>query len=667
MLVKGTIIHDRYEIVGRVGAGGMSDVYKAIDHKLNRNVAMKILKREYSKDKNFVAKFRVEAQSAASLIHPNIVNVYDVGEDKGMYYIVMELIEGVTLKTYIRKKGSLSVKEATSIAIQIANGIECAHNNQIVHRDIKPQNIMISREGKVKVTDFGIARAASANTVNANAMGSVHYISPEQANGQYVDEKSDIYSLGITMFEMLTGNVPFDGDSTVAIALMHIKNNVPSVRNYLDNVPISLEKIILKCTQNKASNRYPKISSLISDLKRSLVEPDVDFVNMDEVVDTSATIMITDEDAQKLSDAHSIVQKGDDEDDIDVENARTDKFLTVVGKVLGIIALLMVAIIVTSLALNLIFPSSNGGNGTGIEATKDPNKVEMPNVVGLSKEEAESTLHEQGLGYTYTSDAEFSEDYPRDYVIRQSQDPAAEVDKNSTIELTLSKGPEKINVPEDIVGSKLNQVTAKLDELGLNWEISYEFSGKEIDTIIDTTPAEKAPVNKNDVIKLTVSRGQNSTGEETVTVPNVVGKKQASAQAAISSAGLGVGNVIEVESDKVKKGYVIRQLIKAGSVAPEGTSVGLIVSKGSKKDEKYSGTYTFSKEDLIDEEGKPIEKGAVSVLVNGSAQSIDSKYTNVAKWKGDYKIKVYGEEKGKADIELLIDGKIILEDTVVLK
>ena len=230
MLEKGNFINNRYEIINPVGAGGMSDVYKAKDHKLNRNVAIKVLKSEYSKDKNFVSKFRVEAQSAASLIHPNIVNVYDVGEDDGLYYIVMELIEGITLKKYIEKKGKLSFRETISIAIQIANGIECAHNNQIVHRDIKPQNILISREGKVKVTDFGIARAASANTINGNAMGSVHYISPEQAGGQYVDEKSDIYSLGITMFEMYTGRVPFDGESTVSIALKHIQSNVPSVR-----------------------------------------------------------------------------------------------------------------------------------------------------------------------------------------------------------------------------------------------------------------------------------------------------------------------------------------------------------------------------------------------------------------------------------------------------
>ena len=317
MLAKGNFINNRYEIISRVGAGGMSDVYKAKDHKLNRNVAMKVLKQEYSKDKNFVSKFRVEAQSAASLIHPNIVNVYDVGEDDGLYYIVMELIEGITLKHYIEKKGKLTYRETISIAVQIANGIECAHNNQIVHRDIKPQNIMISREGKVKVTDFGIARAASANTINGNAMGSVHYISPEQAGGKYVDEKSDIYSLGITMFEMLTGTVPFDGESTVTIALKHIQSNVPNVKDFTRDVPVSLEKIVLKCTQNKVEKRYPKISLLIADLKRALSEPDVDFVQLDTSDTGGSTIMITDDEINQIR-----KESGRDRDKIDFEIGR---------------------------------------------------------------------------------------------------------------------------------------------------------------------------------------------------------------------------------------------------------------------------------------------------------------------------------------------------------
>src|SRR5574344_371527 len=217
----------------KIGTGGMSDVYKAKCHKLNRFVAVKVLKQEFSENENFVSRFSTEAQASACLIHPNIVNVYDVGEESGIHYIVMELVEGITLKKYIEKKARLSVKEAVSIAIQVSMGIEAAHNNHIIHRDIKPQNIMISKDGKVKVTDFGIAKAATSNTITSNVMGSVHYTSPEQARGGYSDARSDIYSLGITMFEMLTGRVPFDGETTVSIAIKHIQEPMPSPKDFV--------------------------------------------------------------------------------------------------------------------------------------------------------------------------------------------------------------------------------------------------------------------------------------------------------------------------------------------------------------------------------------------------------------------------------------------------
>ena len=249
MIILGMMIGDRYEILDKIGTGGMSDVYKAKDHKLNRFVAVKVLKQEFSENTNFVSKFRVEAQAAAGLVHPNIVGVYDVGEEDGINYIVMELVEGITLKKYIEKKSRLSIKEAISIAIQVSMGIEAAHNNHIIHRDIKPQNIMISRDGKVKVMDFGIAKAATSNTITSNVMGSVHYTSPEQARGGFSDEKSDIYSLGCTLFEMVTGHVPFDGETTVAIAIKHIQDEMPSPREYVPEIPVCVEKIIYKCTQ----------------------------------------------------------------------------------------------------------------------------------------------------------------------------------------------------------------------------------------------------------------------------------------------------------------------------------------------------------------------------------------------------------------------------------
>lgn len=672
MIEKGTFINNRYEILGRVGAGGMSDVYKAKDHKLNRNVAIKVLKIEYSKDKNFVSKFRVEAQSAASLIHPNIVNVYDVGEDEGLYYIVMELIEGITLKRYIEKKGKLSVKETISIAIQIANGIECAHNNQIVHRDIKPQNIMISREGKVKVTDFGIARAASANTINGSAMGSVHYISPEQAGGQYVDEKCDIYSLGITMFEMLTGRVPFDGESTVSIALKHIQSNVPSIKEYIEDIPVSIEKIVLKCTQNKAERRYPKISLLIADLKRALSEPDVDFVQLDETKINGSTVMITDEEINKIR-----KEVGNDDlneekdimdDDIDAVGPKMDRLITVGGVIVGILALVIVAVIITAFVTENSVKIPKSANNQEVE-TIDPRMTVVPNVVGMSSDEAQNVLNENNLGYKYDSNYVYSDQYPADYVVGQSEDAGITIEKNTTVILTVSKGAEKIQVPESIVDSDLEDAISALEELSLKWEVTYEYSGKEIDTVLSCTPNERASVAKYDVIQLVVSRGQKYTGEKVASIPNVINKKEGKAEEILSDSEFNIGEVRYEYSDTVEEGIVIRQSIKSGSMAPYGTSVGLVISKGPEESVgEFSATYTFALEELYDPEtGMPITEGTVSVLLNGFAQMVDEEHSDVSKWTGDYTITLTGNEKGKATVELLINGVIVKTDTVRLK
>lgn len=293
MIKLGMLIGDRYEVLEKIGTGGMSDVYKAMDRKLNRLVAVKVLKQEFSENRNFVSKFRVEAQAAAGLMHPNIVNVYDVGEENGIHYIVMELVEGITLKKYIEKKVRLTTKEAISIAIQVAMGIEAAHNNHIIHRDIKPQNIIISREGKVKVTDFGIAKAASSNTITSNVMGSVHYTSPEQARGGFSDEKSDIYSMGITMFEMLTGRVPFNGDTTVSVAIKHIQEPMPSMRDFVPEIPVSVENIVNKCTQKNPDRRYQNMGEMIKDLKYSLINPDAVIAQVDSEDNAGMTKIVS--------------------------------------------------------------------------------------------------------------------------------------------------------------------------------------------------------------------------------------------------------------------------------------------------------------------------------------------------------------------------------------
>ena len=324
MIKIGMMIGDRYEILEKIGTGGMSDVYKAKCHKLNRYVAIKVLKQEFSENANFVSKFRIEAQAAAGLMHPNIVNVYDVGEENGIYYIVMELVEGITLKKYIEKKARLSYKEAVSIAIQVSMGIEAAHNNHIIHRDIKPQNIIISKDGKVKVTDFGIAKAATSNTITSNVMGSVHYTSPEQARGGYSDEKSDIYSLGITMYEMVTGKVPFDGDTTVAIAIKHLQEEIVPPSIYTPELPHSLEQIILKCTQKSVGRRYEKMEDVIADLKHSLIDPQGNFVTLSSVDNEAKTVVISDEELGEIKSTPRTSSQKPEVDDLEEEIYDTD-------------------------------------------------------------------------------------------------------------------------------------------------------------------------------------------------------------------------------------------------------------------------------------------------------------------------------------------------------
>ena len=383
MLRKGMFIADRYEILEQIGTGGMSDVYKAKCHKLNRYVAIKVLKKEFNEDRVFVSKFRAEAQSAAGLAHPNIVNVYDVGDEDGIYYIVMELVEGITLKKYIEKRGRIPYKEAVSIAIQVAKGMEAAHSHHIIHRDIKPQNIIISKDGKVKVTDFGIAKAATSSTINSSAMGSVHYISPEQARGGYSDERSDIYSFGVTLFEMVTGIVPFDGDSTVSVAVRHIQEEIPVPSTVAENIPVSIDKIILKCTQKKTERRYQTVSELMADLKKSLVMPDEDFVKMapvytgavntgtvqaqsvdeeasdEELIDDS---IFDDEDNEDSDESDELIDDIDDIKEKNQDDDKVDKIVKWIG--IGIAGLILVITLFIVIKLVSGSGSTNKNNPT---------------------------------------------------------------------------------------------------------------------------------------------------------------------------------------------------------------------------------------------------------------------------------------------------------------
>ena len=603
MLRKGMFISDRYEIIDKVGSGGMSDVYKAKCHKLNRFVAIKVLKNEFSEDRSFVSKFKVEAQSAAGLSHPNIVNVFDVGEDEGIHYIVMELIEGITLKKYIERKGKLPVKEAVSILIQVSQGIEAAHNNHIIHRDIKPQNIITSKEGKVKVTDFGIARAASTNTISSNAMGSVHYISPEQAKGGFIDEKSDIYSLGITLYEMLTGKVPFEGDSTVSVALQHVQNDLPSPKIYVPDLPISVERIIEKCTQKKPDRRYLKVSSLIADLKKSLISPDEDFVQIVSVDEKAATRMISDEEVSKIrkesgferpeleipvigrdnevldSDEEDMEEIEDDlENEEDEENPKLDKVIAIGGIVTAVVILIIVAFVIISFAGKGCSGDSNtNDNSTTQETTLDAKHTKVPKLAGLTEEEAIQALNDATLGYKIQQ--EYDNKIEEGYVISASKDEDEVVEKHTTITLVVSMGAKLFDIP-DVSGKGKDEAKDELNALGLNVKIEYQASETvEIDKVISTNPTAPEQLKYGDDIVVYVSSGTDSTD---VTVPKVTGLSKDAAKASLEGQGLKMGEVVEEYSD-TEKGKISRQDIEPDSKVPAGTTVNLWISKGAEE------------------------------------------------------------------------------------
>lgn len=638
MIRKGMFISDRYEIIDKVGSGGMSDVYKAMDHKLNRYVAIKVLKSEFSEDTGFVSKFKVEAQSAAGLTHPNIVNVYDVGEDNGIYYIVMELIEGITLKKYIEKKGKLPIKEAVSIAIQVAQGIEAAHNNHIIHRDIKPQNIMISREGKVKVTDFGIARAASSHTINGNAMGSVHYISPEQAKGGYIDEKSDIYSLGISLFEMITGEVPFEGDSTVSVALQHINEEMPNPRDYVEDLPVSVEKILAKCTQKKPERRYLKVSTLIADLKKSLITPDEDFVQMAPASENGTVVLLSKDEApvikknpgnDELSDkteegSYDDSLSDDDDvfgtdDDIDSVSPKLDKIITISG-IVGAVVVAIVVILVLIKAFGGCDPETKPSEDVTKKSeqnTLSDKQTIVPNVVGKAEDDAISELEKSSLGFKIDK-RESSNSYPKGYVMEQSIAKDTVVDKHTTVLLTISEGPKEITIPD--VKNKPKTEAQKLlegEEYGLVVTFDYEISDEiEIDNVIRTEPEIGATAKYGDNIKLIVSQGTDTSEVE---VPKLEDKTEERAKEELAELGLTLKVIEERNSDTIEKGRIINQNIASGKSVPRGTEIGVVISLG-----KEPETTTEPPTDAPTEPPTPAEKEKSATFASVSASKFEN-------------------------------------------
>lgn len=667
MLEIGSFLSDRYEILSKVGAGGMSDVYKAKDHILSRFVAIKVLKQEFSEDSSFVTKFRAEAQSAAGLEHPNIVNIYDVGSENGLYYIVMEYVEGITLKTYIEKKGQLSFKESASIAIQVARGIEAAHNKNIIHRDIKPQNIIISTDGKVKVTDFGIAKATSSNTISSDVMGSVHYASPEQARNGFVDGRSDIYSLGIVMFEMVTGRVPFDGDTTVAVALQHLQEEIAKPSIYAPDLPISFEKIILKCTQKTPDRRYQTIEELLTDIRRSLAHPDEDFVTIAPLVDGGKTKVISTEELDKIKEGRGVAEDlndddtdadnddeyADDEDDDDYDesllddddddedddddddddgkllNPKMDKAITIMGIVTAVIIVIVIIYLALSVAGVFKFGGKKNSESQQTESqtqteseseseTQTETEGQMIDIRGMSVEDAQKAVDRLKLDLTVFAFETKQSDEKDGTILEQDVKGGDTVKRGSQINVVIAgKGDstsEMVKVPS-VIGKTKSSAKSTLESAGFS--VTFEY-GDYNDSVAADVVTAQSPSAKNQAAKGSTVTVTLSPGQKPITVPNVVGYSQSQAESALAGAGLKYTYADSQYSDTVAAGNVISQT-KSGETVAAGTTITLTLSKGKQeistnvsKGISYSGEGTVVKAEykLVGKSGTVYDKGS---------------------------------------------------------
>lgn len=605
----GTMIGNRYEVVEKVGTGGMADVYRAMDHRLNRYVAVKILKNEYSEDTKFVTKFRQEAQAVACLSHPNVVAVYDVGEEQGMHFIVMEFVEGITLKSYIEKKGKLSVREAVGIGIQIASGLEAAHNSHIIHRDIKPQNILISRDGTAKVTDFGIAKAASSNTITASAMGSVHYISPEQARGGFSDEKSDVYSLGVTMYEMLSGTLPFTGESAVAVALAHIQEEAVPLTAMDATIPKGISDIVAKCMQKKADFRYPTSADLIADLKMFLQDPEGEYGVVKPLYENTDTIFIKPTDVNRIKAASQTTtgdsgmtaaepedKKAGEEDSGEVD-PKLEKALIggsiVVAIIIGIVIIYVIGKVFgfwggasgSTEATPTPEVTSSAASATATpEASDSAQKVTVENVAGMTTEKAKTALSQKGLSNVKVSEQQ-SDTVSAGKVISTDPEAGTEVEKDAEITLIVSSGTSTVQVPS-VASMTVSKAKSTLVAEGFN---AVEGSKVYSDTVkaglvAYSNPKGGAQASKGATITLYISKGPKRT---TTTVPDLMGMTKAQAKEALTAKKLVLGSVSTAYSDNVSKNRVCVQSKAEGTEVKTGSTVDITLSLGASKTYSY--------------------------------------------------------------------------------
>ena len=627
MLKPGTYLQNRYEILEKIGSGGMSVVYKAQCHTLNRLVAIKVLKEEFAFDKAFIDKFKMEAQAAARLSHPNIVSVYDVVEEDALHYIVMELIEGITLKNYIDKKGCLENTEAIGIAIQVASGIAAAHSHHIVHRDIKPQNIIISRDGKVKVADFGIAKAVSAQTMNASAVGSVHYISPEQARGGYCDERSDIYSFGITLYEMAAGKVPFEGDNTVAVALAHLEDPVVPPTEYNPDIWPGLEQIILKCTQKKPDMRYASMEDVIADLRRVLVDPQADiFAPEEEGIeeDGDSTRMLTREEISAIKEGRRQPPRRRKQEDAEEDiNPQLERIVTAIG----VVAAILIAAVLIFLATRLtgLFSPRTKENVQqtaaqettlpAVEVTLAGNQISMPSILGMTEEDAQRELAGYGLTMTVTA-REYSDNYGEGLVMSQTVVEGNPVEKGADVGVTVSLGSDKV----DLAALNLTQMTGDQAEALLK---EKNLLVQRLDEASDTVPQGSVirfspeTAKAGDTVSLYVSTGPQVVPGQ---VPELRGRDPVTADALLAGSGLAAGAVTYEASDTVPEGIIINQSVEPGTVLPLQSTVDYVVSGNETAEETdENGLYYIGSIDqtcsIGDYIGPAAQSSSIRVLV----------------------------------------------------
>ena len=635
MNLEGSVIGNRYKIQEKIGNGGMATVYKALDQILNRYVAVKVLREEFTTDEEFIKRFNAEAQSAARLTHPNIVSVYDVGQEYNIYYIVMELIQGKTLKQIIEEDGHLSWKWAVNIAIQIASALEMAHKNNIIHRDIKPHNIMITEDGVAKVTDFGIAKAVSNSTITAfgTTLGSVHYFSPEHARGGYTDSKSDLYSLGVVMYEMVTGKVPFDADTPVSVALKHMQEEpVPPIKVNKE-IPFAVNQIILKAMKKDPNERYQNASEMIKDLNIALKRPEGGFVEERNFEDSFTRRIPT----VNVSDNRNENIKSDNEEEKPKGKIATFFYNHPKTKVASIIAL-FVLIFVATLVITLTVINSSS-----------PKDVQIPNVVNLTQEEAKQKIEQLKLKFAYKE--EYNADVEEGHVI--SQDPQYinnySVKEGSTVTVVISKGMEQTKVPK-VIGMEYSKAESALTEAGLEVEKVEETSQKvEAGYVISQEIDANTEVQKGTKIKIHVSTG---TGIKKVTVTSVIGKSSEEAKKILTDLKLEV-NVVEDEDTSKSDGVVLKQSVDPGTSVEEGSAITITVNKIEKNKQ---GTVNINVKSLADkkipitnDDDETTKSDSVKITVMVGSDKVysqkvsrDTEKLNVTvEGKGNISVKVY--------------------------